>query len=78
MKKVSKRESVETTRENLIKVKKVKQIKGLDKEYVEYLVNMLSVLHDMKHDRTLPNRLIEYRGVIEFFSPDKIGLDINF
>ena len=57
-----------------------KFINNVDIDYVKELVNMLSILHDMKHDGSLPVELQKYRGIIEFFSPDKLGLtdkDLN-
>ena len=64
------------------KIKKVRRdytqklTKEFDKEYVRNLFDMLSILHDMKHDGTLPKKLHPYMyNVIEFFSPDKLGIE---
>lgn len=48
-------------------------------EYKLALEGLLYELHEMKHAGILPKELNteEYRGVIECFSPDKIGVNLD-
>jgi hypothetical protein len=56
-------------------MKNTKKKGGFDEEYVGHLFDMLSILHDMKHSGVLPKELKKYSGIIESFSPDKLGIE---
>lgn len=44
----------------------------IDKEYIDQITDIISILHDLKHEGKLPKELETWRNWIECFDPNKI------
>lgn len=44
----------------------------LNKKYIEEITEVISILHELKHDGKLPKELEEWRSWIECFDPNEI------
>jgi hypothetical protein len=53
----------------------MRKLASKNKTYIKQITEVISILHDMKHDGSLPKKFEKWRNWIETFSPDKIIID---